>query len=289
MQVIEGKRYGAIRRALILALAYCAILFAAGFPHIALAQQSPAPSSAVKLAPGKTFQDCANCPMMVTLADGTAIGKFTVTRGEFAAFANETKFEGKGCYQIQPNGKDWLLGENADWTSPGFTQTDRHPVVCVSWNDATHYVEWLSKKTGREYRLPTLEESVAAAVAGGADEFAFGSDPATICQFSNVGDASYSKAHPNDSRPHQACNDNFAYTAPVGSFKPNKLGLYDMTGNVWQWTNSCMKGDCSNAIFRGGGWNDTDLENFRVRHSWGDRVQVRSVGLGFRVLRAALK
>jgi formylglycine-generating enzyme len=289
MQIVEGQRNGAIRRALILGLVYCAILLVAGLPLTAQAQQSPAPAAAARLAPGKSFQDCANCPMMVTLADGMAIGRFTVTRGEFAAFANETKFDGKGCYQMQPNGKDWLLDEKADWKSPGFAQTERHPAVCVSWNDAIHYVEWLSAKTGQEYRLPTLEESVAAAVAGGASEFAFGANPTAICQYANVGDASYGKAFPNDSRPHQSCNDNFAYTAPVGSFKPNKFGLYDMTGNVWQWTNSCMKGDCSNAIFRGGAWNDTDLENFRVRHSWGDRVQVRSFALGFRVLRGAAK
>jgi formylglycine-generating enzyme len=278
---------GAIRRRFAAAFACFALLMICGLPHAALAQKAAPPVSPAKAAPGKAMQECATCPIVITLPDGSAIGKFPVTRSEFAAFANETKFEGKGCFQMQANGKDWLTGENADWKSPGYAQTDRHPAVCVSWNDATRYVEWLSKKTGHEYRLPTLEESVAAAVAGGTDEFPFGGDPATICQYANVGDVSYAKAFPGDARPHQPCDDKFAYTAPVGSLKPNKYGLYDMTGNVWQWTNSCMKGDCSNAIFRGGAWNDTDLENFRVRHSWGDRVQVRSFALGFRILRPA--
>ena len=287
MRIVRMARRGAGWLRLSAALTLFAFLTIFAAPLRASAQQAAPPASGAKAAPGKTMQECAACPTVIALPDGSAIGKFPVTRGEFAVFANETKFEAKGCYQTQPNGKDWQNGENADWKAPGFAQTDRHPVVCVSWNDATRYVEWLSKKTGHEYRLPTLEESVAAAVAGGTDEFPFGADPAAICQYANVGDASYARAFPGDARPHQACNDNFGYTAPVGSLKPNRFGLFDMTGNVWQWTNSCMKGDCSNAIFRGGSWNDTDLENFRVRHSWGDRVQVRSFALGFRVLRPA--
>jgi formylglycine-generating enzyme len=270
-------------------LLLCIVVIGALFPLEVIAQQAPSSSNVGRDTSHQTFQDCTNCPQMVTLPDGSAIGKFDITRAEFSEFADQTNFRGKGCYQIQPNGRDWLLNENADWRSPGFPQTDRHPVVCVSWNDATSYVDWLRKKTGGRYRLPTLEESVTAALAGENTELVWGNEPATACQYANVGDVSYSKAFPTDSRKFQPCNDGYGYTSPVGSFKPNKFGLYDMSGNVWQWTNSCQKGDCSNALFRGGGWNDTDIENFRIRHSWGDRIQVRSEGLGFRVFRDASK
>jgi sulfatase modifying factor 1 len=272
------------RPARYVAVLYCAVVFLVFGQSVGVAQQSQPPAKTA-VAVGKTFKDCKNCPMMTALPDGSAMGTYDVTRGEFAVFADETKLDGKGCYQLQANGKDWLLGVTVDWKSPGFAQTDRHPVVCVSWNDATQYADWLSKKTGRQYRLPTLEESVAAATASNTEEFVWGSDASSICQYANVADSTYARAFPLDTRHPQSCSDGFIYTAPVGSFKPNKYGLYDMSGNVWQWTNSCLKGDCSNAIFRGGAWNDTDLENFRVRHNWGDRIQVRSIALGFRILR----
>lgn len=257
-------------------------------PGAAPAAVAPAPSVAAPPATtkGKTLQECRDCPVMVTLPDGAALGKYPVTRGQFAVFAKDTGLRTKGCYQSQRNGTDWTKGETADWRAPGFPQTDGHPVVCVSWTEATAYADWLTKKTGHLYRLPTLEESVAAAQAGGSDEFWWGKAAADICQYANVADDSYAKTYPDDKRTRPACKDGFAYTAPVGSFKPNAYGLYDMSGNVWQWTNSCFKGDCSNGTFRGGAWNDADIENFRMKHSWGDRAAVRSFALGFRVLRS---
>ena len=279
------NRFGAPGR-VVVALALAMGLAAA--PATGWAQQPPAADAPPKTAePGKSLQDCPTCPVMITLPDGTAIGKFPVTRGEFAAFARETRFQGKGCYYSKASGTEWAKNDRADWSAPGFAQTDRHPVVCVSWNDANAYADWLSKKAGHLYRLPSLEESAAAALAGQKGEFWWGDDAGQICDYANVADRSYARQFPADKRQIVPCSDGNAYTAPVGSLKPNAYGLYDMSGNVWQWTNSCLKGDCGNAVFRGGGWNDADLEQFRMRHSWGDRIAVRSWALGFRILRAA--
>jgi formylglycine-generating enzyme required for sulfatase activity len=247
-------------------------------------QRPPAPAQPPPAVPPKIVQDCKTCPEMILMRDGSALGRYPVTRGEFAAFARGTKFKGRGCYQR--SGKVWAWSERATWSAPGFAQTDRHPVVCVSWEDANAYLEWLSKKTGYLYRLPTLEELTAAAAGGGESEFWWGADVATACSFANIADQEYAKVFRDDPRPPIPCSDGYSHTSPVGSFKPNAYGFYDMSGNVWQWTNSCLKGDCSNAIFRGGGWNDPEPQSFKLTHFWGDRVIVRSFALGFRAIRS---
>jgi formylglycine-generating enzyme required for sulfatase activity len=132
-----------------------------------------------------------------------------------------------------------------------------------------------------------VEQATAAAAAGASTTYWWGEDFAEVCANANAGDRSYAVAYPADDRGPILCEDGWTYTAPVGSFPPNAWGLYDMNGNVWQWTGDCFKGDCSNAAFRGGGWNDPAAGNFKLGHSWGDRVVVRGFALGFRVMRGA--
>ncbi|MCQ0986588.1 formylglycine-generating enzyme family protein [Jiella marina] len=228
------------------------------------------------------YQDCPTCPVMVKMDSGPDFAKFAVTRDQFAEFAATQDPYEKGCFRWRDTG--WFRDEEATWDQPGFEQTGDHPVVCVSWLDATAYAEWLSEKTGQLYRLPSVEESIAAASAGATTKYIWGDDADGACLYANVGDQSLKGPYPQ-AKQYIGCDDGYVHTAPVGSFKPNALGLYDVYGNSWEWTNSCLKGDCANAIFRGGAWNDIWQNQFEVGYSFGDRIVVRSGGLGFRVVR----
>lgn len=163
-----------------------------------------------------------------------AIGQYDVTKGEFRKFTDSTGYrtdaeKGNGCYVY--NGSVWVYGEGTSWRDPGFHQEDDHPAVCISWNDAVAFANWLSAKAGRRYRLPTEAEWEYAARSGGKRErFAGFSDPAELDRYANFCDANCVSDWKDKEQ-----NDGFRYTSPVGSFRPNGLGLYDMTGNVWQW------------------------------------------------------
>ena len=285
-------------------------------------------------APGTSFRDCSNgCPEMVvlqpgrftmgapageeerenwpkerrgnsvpqhlvTIRDKFAIGKFDVTREEYAQFVAETnRPDPDSCTTLTPSGT--FIATNGNWHAPGFPQTGRDPVVCVSWDDAQAYVSWLSAKTGHVYRLPTEAEWEYAARAG-TTTARYGSDnPAEFCRYTNVGDLDYFEQHPGDSGVNRACRDGYAFTSPVGSFPPNQYGLYDMLGNVMNWTEDCwnanysgaptdgtawQSGDCGRRVVRGGSW-DMDLSGARSANR---RVLLSSgwnTTLGFRVAR----
>ena len=170
---------------------------------------------------GDVFQDCAECPEMVVLAGGgLAMGRYEVTVGEYRAFASATGGGAVGgCITFQGD----------SWTDPGFPQTDRHPVACMSWEDAQEYVSWLSRRTGALYRLPTAAEWERAAS---------GSQPGCDRLGRGV--------------PY------LGGTCPVGSHGSNAAGLSDMVGNVGEWTSDCWEGDCGARIVRGGSWDDID-------------------------------
>jgi formylglycine-generating enzyme required for sulfatase activity len=154
------------------------------------------------------------------------------------------------------------------WRSPGLVQTDSHPVLCVSWNDARAYAQWLSKKTGKRYRLPTEAEWEFAARAGSPAARYWGDDPVQACRFANVADQSRQQTW-GFGQKHE-CTDGHYFTAPAGGYVPNRFGLYDMLGNVWEWTEDCanasyagapsdgsawLAGDCAQRMLRGGSWS----------------------------------
>jgi formylglycine-generating enzyme required for sulfatase activity len=164
-------------------------------------------------------------------------------------------------------------GGDTSWRDPGFPQTDRDPVVNVSATDATAYAAWLSRKTGKAYRLPSEAEWEYAARAGATTARFWGDDRdrTAACGYANVADETLREnffAQPDRDR-FFACDDSYAATSPVGKFHRNGFGLYDMLGNVWQWTADCYSngysgapsdgsawttGDCDRRVLRGGSW-----------------------------------
>ena len=193
--------------------------------------------------PGEVFRDCEVCPEMVVLpGGGLALGRYEVTVGEYRAFASATGVGADDCI---------VLGTGISWRDPGFSQTDRHPVTCVSWDDAQAYVSWLSRTTGVSYRLPTEAEWDRAAAGSQAG-----------CYEDRTGTRG---------------------TCPVGSYGSNAAGLSDMVGNLSEWTEDCWEGDCGRRVLRGASW--FGLRELRPGTRSGNGAGNRGVGLGFRVSR----
>ena len=164
----------------------------------------------------------------VTIARPFAIGAFAVTRGEFAAFVAATghKLE-QGCYFW--TGTTWEERPDRSWQSPGFLQDDRHPVTCVDLRAAKAYVAWLSGKTGKAYRLPSETEREYATRAGTTTPFWWGGSISTD-------DANYDGTKRYERGPAGEWRQR---TVRVDSFQPNAWGLYNVHGNVWDWTDDC--------------------------------------------------
>ena len=221
------------------------------------------PPSLAQLPPGQAnvFKDCADCPEMVALPDAdVALGRFEVTVQEWSAFAEAAPDAAEARCTPRP---DWGQAPyRRNWQAAGFVQNDRHPVVCVSWNEAQAYTEWLSLETGQQYRLPTETEWDRGAVGSGRGCRSF--------HGSNVG------------------------TCVVGSLSaPTDAGLFDMEGNVAEWTDSCDRaGACSQRAIRGTAWTAGPFSGSRARRDLGRDARTWAAPdygknwLGFRVARA---
>jgi formylglycine-generating enzyme required for sulfatase activity len=218
----------------------------------------------------ETGRESAESPQhLVTLARPFAVARFEVTIDQFAEFVRDSGYEPASKCWANQRGK-WELRTDRSWRSPGYAQAGSHPVACIGWDDAKAYATWLSRKTGKTYRLLTEAEWEYAARAGTTTRFYFGDNESAVCGYGNGADQSVKRTVPGASGWQVApCNDGFAYTAPVGSFAPNGFGLYDMHGNVWEWIEDCgngnyigapadgsawMSGDCGSRILRGGAW-----------------------------------
>ena len=276
---------------------------------------------------GTEFRDCPDCPQMVVMPLGAysmgspskergrkdtegpvhrvtierpfAAGRHEVTRREFRRFVDETGHSAAdGCRTLGSGGWKWRADKN--WLEPGFAQTDDHPVVCVSWEDAKAYVAWLSMKTGKSYRLPSESEWEYAARGGTQTARYWGDRPSEACKYANVVDRSHRKKYSARNSTIHGCDDGFAATSPVGRRAENEFSLYDMLGNVWELMEDCWHagysessadgsarnrgGDCSRRAVRGGSWGSTrDYVRSAVRVGVGSGTRFSDGG--FRVAR----
>jgi formylglycine-generating enzyme required for sulfatase activity len=166
------------------------------------------------------------------------MGRHEVTVGQFKAFVKDTNYrteaerDGKGGRAF--DGKEFVQKPEFTWKSLHIPQADDHPVVVVSWADAIAFCEWLSRKEGRTYRLPTEAEWEYACRAGAKTRFHPGDRDDDLKGAGNIADASL-QAKWRDAFWAKAWDDGFPFTAPVGRFKPNAFGLFDMHGNAWEW------------------------------------------------------
>jgi formylglycine-generating enzyme required for sulfatase activity len=173
------------------------------------------------------------------------IGAYNVTVGQFRRFVKETGYKTeaetgstrspvRGADGWDPQKKAFIWKADYSWRKVGFRQTDEHPVVDVSWDDAVAFCRWLSRKEGKVYRLPTEAEWEYACRAGTTTRYYSGDDPESLAKVGNVADAAAKAMFPTWTWTING-NDGYVFTAPVGSFRPNAFGLYDMHGNASQW------------------------------------------------------
>lgn len=203
------------------------------------------------------------------ISSSFGISETEITVADFQLFVTATSYvtdaeKDKGCASY----KDGMAvyDSQRNWRAPGFNQTEQHPVVCVSVNDAKAYVQWLSKSSGQRYRLPSEVEWEYAARGGKESDFWWGE---------GVG---------ADNGNCGWCGSQWsnASTAPVGSFERNDFGLFDTVGNVWEWSSSDSAG--SHSLVRGGAWNFAP-RLARVSTRMELDAEFRSNYIGFRVVR----
>jgi formylglycine-generating enzyme required for sulfatase activity len=238
---------------------------------------------------GNAFKDCTDCPELVRVPDGRftmgyalrkgesadaadprelpthrvavrafAVGRYAVTRAEFAAFVAATRYQTEaersgGCFAWE--GDKWKSLRKAHWREPGFAQEDDHPVVCVSWNDAQAYVQWLSQATRRDYRLLSEAEREYVTRAGTTSTFWWGETLSPTL-------ANYDTSAPDYRGSHQG--EWRRATVAVNSFNANPFGLYNVHGNVWEWTQDCQHDSYVGAPVDGSAWTTKCQEDKRM-------------------------
>ena len=270
-----------------------------------------AATTATGHARASVFRDCPECPEMVIIPKGSftmgsaaeekswaashggsvaavadeapqhqvslasfALGRCDVTRAEYAAFARQTGHPtGDGCGRGRAIFK-WEKDPKLTWENPGHVQTDRDPVVCVSWQDARAYIAWLNRKAhhgsqapaGGPYRLPSEAQWEYAARAGTTTKFYWGDDEAAAAAHAwfnaNSGCQTVSGLYCEPGQPH-----------PAGAKPPNAFGLYDMAGNVWQWTEDCYDNSYSGTPADGRA-NEVPSSDPKAKDGLGDCLRV---------------
>jgi len=280
----------------------------------------------------KSIRDCAQCPELVAIPAGRFVmgvapgeedrerlaepfrnrsepqrtvdvsgflaGKYEVSRAQFEAFAAATGHAARGCFVWRSAGFEYDAAKS--WLDPGYAQQPSHPATCISWDDARAYVRWLSELTRNRYRLLSEAEWEYAARASTSTPRFWDEVTSASCAYSNAADrSSRAEIAAAADWPGFDCDDGYAYTAPVGRFKPNGFGLHDMLGNVAEWTEDCWNatyaeapadarprtsGDCFLRAVRGGSWEDGSV-GLRAAYRVGSPRVIRVNTRGFRVAR----
>jgi formylglycine-generating enzyme required for sulfatase activity/uncharacterized caspase-like protein len=271
---------------------------------VSFASRCAAPLTAAQergLKPKDAFRECDKCPEMLMAPAGAftmgaapdepeassdevpqhrvvfghafAVGRFSVTFDEWDACVADG-----GCNRYRPDDKGWGRG--------------RQPVINVSWNDAKSFAAWLSRKTGNAYRLLSEAEREYVTRAGTTTPFWWGAAIST--EHANYDGSRYYNDGPRGEIRKR--------TLPVDAFEPNPWGLYQVHGNVYEWTEDCLHrsyngapsdgspwttGDCSRRIGRGGSWYNSPSD-LRAAHRDESPSNNRSNSVGFRVARTLL-
>jgi formylglycine-generating enzyme required for sulfatase activity len=267
--------------------------------HVAAALEA---IDSLTLRPGKTFQDCPQCPTMVVVPAGS----FWQGSEESSALALKMETPRRmvtiaepfavGVFEITLEQWDLCLAEGACSTRPRDNGWGRgaRPVIMVSWNDAQEFTAWLSQKTGQSYSLPSESQWEYMARAGEESDW-LGGDAGRVCEFGNI-----AGSESGFRWQHEDCADQAAMeTLPVGSFLPNAFGVHDVIGNVAEWTLDCMnlsyldapadgsswgRGICSSRMTRGGSWF-TGTREVRLPARFNLKNGDRNDFTGFRVVR----
>jgi len=235
----------------------------------------------------------------VTIAYDFAIGRTEVTVAEFSAFVEETEYQASECLSYDFEARRWI-NNGRNWSDPGFEQHGNYPAVCLSWEDAQAYLGWLSKKTGRIYRLPSEAEWEYAARAGTQTLWPWGEEKDIACKYSNSSDHSGLEAGVSSAQAGIFdCDDGHVHTAPADFGTPNAFGLHGMIGNAGEWQQDCMvrtlegapvdgsarsNPDCIERVMRGGSWFNPPLYN-RPAFRYGTLQTQAFMLVGFRVVR----
>ncbi|MDG2321714.1 MAG: SUMF1/EgtB/PvdO family nonheme iron enzyme [Rhodospirillaceae bacterium] len=229
----------------------------------------------------------------ITISQRYAIGRTEVTRAQFAVFVDETGFKTKkGCFHLTSAG--WSMQPKLSWRDDSIGGSDAHPVPCLRRPEMAAYMDWLTTKTGQTYRLPSEAEWEYAARAGSSYPTFWGEDWTDACVYQNGADQSFVKVAPDIPYGQFAdCDDGYAFTSPAGTYAPNAFGLYDVAGNVGEWTSDCyaqghadapadgsplQKRSCKAWVAKGGSWAGFPG---LLRVSTRLRIIARTTGSGF--------
>ena len=306
-------------------------LMAAAVLALAAAEALPQP------APAAAERDCEVCPELALVPPGQfmlgsapdapeldaesgespavalsfsrpfLVSRREITVGEFRRFVEATGAKSVPGCRVWSGGQ-WVQDAARSWRDPGFASAPRddEPVVCVSWQDARAYAEWLAKTSGKRYRLPSEAEWEYVARGGTSFPRYWGENDSRedlalslACDHANVYDASAVDAH-RFPWPNARCNDRAPALAPTGQYEPNAFDVHDIIGNAREWVMDCYtasyqgrpldarawtwQGGCELKGVRGGSWASRPRDA-RAPARFAEPTSHRQSDLGFRVAR----